>query len=182
MRPDVRLPARLAAKIFAVAPGPGPSVSKPPSRDDGRGHTDSTLRTVIHTKHTCRCVSVPAPGWASLNRACRRQRFSARPRKIGVAKRDVPRKTPITLKGEAAALLTSGKVGSLGLILDDKDVVLLLKAAVEQEVSVSAFAKRHGLERTNLNNMLNGKRPVTSSLVKAMGLQRVCAPQKTIDN
>ena len=29
-----------------------------------RGHTDSTLRTVIPTKHACRCVSVPAPDWA----------------------------------------------------------------------------------------------------------------------
>src|SRR5215472_12221233 len=112
---------------------PSPS---PPSRDDGRGHTDSTLRTVIHTKHTCRCVSAPAPGWASLNRACRRQQFSARPRKIGVAKRDVPRKTPITLKGEAA-LLTSGKVGSLGFILDDKDVVLLAPAMMPSGGTVS---------------------------------------------
>ena len=56
---------------------------------------------------------------------------------------------PITLKGEIDALLASGKVGSHALILDDKDVILLLKAAVEKEGSVSAFAKRHGLERTN---------------------------------
>jgi len=47
--------------------------------------------------------------------------------------RDVPRKTPITLKGEIATLLTSGEVGSRGLILDDKYVVMLLKAAVELE-------------------------------------------------
>ena len=76
---------------------------------------------------------------------------------------------PITLKGEIDALLASGKVGSHALILDDKDVILLLKAAVEKEGSVSAFAKRHGLERTNLSNMLSGKRPVSSSLVKVWG-------------
>ena len=83
---------------------------------------------------------------------------------------------PITLKGEIAALLASGNVGSHALILDDKDVILLLKAAVEREGSVSAFAKRHGLERTNLSNMLNGKRPVSSSLVKVLGLRNVYTP------
>jgi hypothetical protein len=57
------------------------------------------------------------------------------------ALRDVPRKAPTTLKGEVAALLTSGVVGSLGLILDDKDVVLLLKAAVEKEGSNKRFCQ-----------------------------------------
>jgi DNA-binding phage protein len=88
------------------------------------------------------------------------------------------RKTPITLKGEIAAPLTSGKVGSLGLVLDDKDVVILLKAAIEQKGSISAFARRHGLERTHLSNMLHGKRPVSASLVKALGLQKAYTPTK----
>ena len=60
------------------------------------------------------------------------QRCSARPKRIGIAKGRAPKNSNHT-KGEIAALLTSGKVGSLGLILDDKDVVILLKAAVEQE-------------------------------------------------
>jgi hypothetical protein len=90
----------------------------------------------------------------------------------------MPRKTPITLTGEITEILASGKVGSLGLILDDKDVVFLLKAAVEQGGSISAFAKRHGLERTNLSNILSGKRPVSSSLVKVLGLQNVYTPKK----
>ena len=81
----------------------------------------------------------------------------------------MPRKIPIT-HGEIAALLASVKVGNHALTLDDKDVVLLLKAAVEKEGSISAFAKRHGLERTN------GKRPVSSSLVKALGLRNVYTP------
>jgi DNA-binding phage protein len=89
------------------------------------------------------------------------------------ALRDVPRKTPITLTGEITEILASGKVGSLALILDDKDVVLLLRAAVEREGSISALAKRHGIERTNLSNVLNRKRPVSSSLVKVLGLQCV---------
>jgi DNA-binding phage protein len=90
----------------------------------------------------------------------------------------MPRKTPITLTGEITEILASGKVGSLGLILDDKDIVFLLKAAVEREGSISAFAKRHGLERTNLSNILSGKRPVSSSLVKVLGLQNVYTPKK----
>ncbi len=86
-------------------------------------------------------------------------------------------KTPITLKGEIAALLASGNVGSRALLLDDKDVVLLLKAAIEQEGSISAFAKRHRLERSQLNNMLNGKRPVSGTLIKALGLRKVYTPE-----
>jgi hypothetical protein len=90
------------------------------------------------------------------------------------------RKKPITLKSEISAILASGKVGSLALTLDDKDVVLLLKAAVEREGST--FAKHHGLGRTNLTNMWNGKRPVSSSLVKAFGLRKAYIPQKTMND
>jgi plasmid maintenance system antidote protein VapI len=54
----------------------------------------------------------------------------------------------------------------------------LLEAAIEQEGSISAFAKRHGLERSQLNNMLNGKRPVSAPLVKALGLQKVYTPEQ----
>jgi hypothetical protein len=90
----------------------------------------------------------------------------------------VPRKTPITLKAEIAALLASGNVGSLALVLDENDIVLLLKAAIQREGSISAFARRHGVERTYLNNVLNGKRPVSSSLVKGLGLQRAYVPKQ----
>jgi hypothetical protein len=51
----------------------------------------------------------------------------------------VPRKTPITLKSEIAALLASGNVGSFALVLDENDIVLLLKAAIQHEGSISAF-------------------------------------------
>ena len=84
------------------------------------------------------------------------------------------RKIPITLKGQIAALLASGNGGSLGLILDDNE----LKAAIEREGSISAFAKRHGLERTQLTKELHGKRPLSAPLIKAMGLQKVYVPQR----
>ncbi len=40
------------------------------------------------------------------------------------------------------------------------------------------FAKRHGIERTHLSKLLNGKRPVSGPLVKALGLQKVYAPKQ----
>jgi hypothetical protein len=88
----------------------------------------------------------------------------------------VPRKTPITLKREVAEFLANNNVGSHAVILDDKDVVVLLGAIIIREGSISAFAKRHGLERSQLNNMLNGKRPLSRPLIKALGLRRVYVP------
>ena len=67
-------------------------------------------------------------------------------------------------------------MGSRGLILGDKDVLRLLRAAVEREGSITSFAKRHGLERSNLSHMLSGKRPVSSPIVKALGLRKVYTP------
>ena len=88
----------------------------------------------------------------------------------------VPRKTPITLKREVAEFLANNNAGSHAFILDDKGVVLLLRAIIKREGSISAFAKRHGLERSQLNNMLNGKRPLSRPLVKALGLRMVFVP------
>jgi hypothetical protein len=64
----------------------------------------------------------------------------------------VPRKTPVTLQAEISALLAQRDLGSRMLVLDDKDIVLLLKAAIEQEGSISAFAKRHGIQRPYLSH------------------------------
>ena len=85
-------------------------------------------------------------------------------------------KTAITLKRQIAGSIANGNVGNRGLLLDDKDVLLLLRAAIAQEGSISAFAKHHGLERSRLNNMLNGKRGVSGPLVKVLGLRKVYTP------
>jgi DNA-binding phage protein len=90
----------------------------------------------------------------------------------------VLQKTENALKAEISALLTRDNLGSQMLALDDKDVVLLLKAAIEREGSISAFARRHGLNRTILNQVVNRKRPVSSALVKTLGLRRVYAPEQ----
>jgi hypothetical protein len=64
------------------------------------------------------------------------------------------------------------KAGDL-LVLNDDDVFDLLKAAVKREGSQTAFAKRYDVNRTELNSILNGKRGVSASLAKALGLRRV---------
>jgi predicted RNase H-like nuclease (RuvC/YqgF family) len=85
----------------------------------------------------------------------------------------VSQKTPITLKAEIAASLTSSNVGSHALILDDKDVIHLLRAAVEREGGQSPFARRHRIDRVTLNRILKGKRPLYGPLVKILGLRKV---------
>jgi DNA-binding transcriptional regulator YdaS (Cro superfamily) len=49
----------------------------------------------------------------------------------------------------------------------------LLRAAIEREGSQIGFAKRYGVNRAYLNMVLSGKRPVGSSVVKALGLRKV---------
>jgi transcriptional regulator with XRE-family HTH domain len=63
-------------------------------------------------------------------------------------------------------------------VLDDDDVVDLLKAAVKREGSQAAFAKRYGIDRTNLSAFLNGRRRISASLAKALGLRRLYVVEK----
>lgn len=58
-------------------------------------------------------------------------------------------------------------------VVDNKGVVRLLREAVERAGSQSAFAARMGLERSHLNGVLNGKRPPSESIIKALNLRVV---------
>jgi hypothetical protein len=58
-------------------------------------------------------------------------------------------------------------------VLDDDDVVHLLRAAVKREGSQAAVAKRYGVDRGTMNSILNGKRRVTATVLKAFGLRKV---------
>jgi len=44
---------------------------------------------------------------------------------------------------------------------------------VKCEGSQAAFAKRYGLDRFTLNSILNGKRRVSATVLKALGLRKV---------
>ena len=77
----------------------------------------------------------------------------------------------------AVGLGDEAKLGRHSLTFDDDEVIQLLRAAVEREENQGAFARRHGLERTHLNQILNGKRAITRAVLKALGLRKVYAPE-----
>ena len=67
----------------------------------------------------------------------------------------------------------SSGLGSVEFVFRGDDVVQLLKAAIEQEGSQVAFAKHHGINRTYLNMVLSGKRPVGDAVAETLGLHKV---------
>ena len=83
------------------------------------------------------------------------------------------KRQPRSSKNRRSADLLVRKLARPALVLERDDLLLLLRAAVEREGNQSAFARRHGLERTALNFVLRGKRPVTDFHAKVLGLRRV---------
>jgi len=73
---------------------------------------------------------------------------------------------------EISAIVLASGLGSTAPVFSDDEVLLLLRAAIEREGSRAAFAKRYGLDRAYLNMVLNGGRPVGSTIVKALGLRK----------
>jgi len=69
--------------------------------------------------------------------------------------------------------LKPSRTGDHLCVLDDDDVVHLLRAAVKREGSQAAVAKRFGLDRGTMNSILNGKRRVSATVLKAFGLRKV---------
>jgi DNA-binding phage protein len=58
-------------------------------------------------------------------------------------------------------------------VIEHRDLVRLLRAAVEREGGQTAFAKRHGINRVHLNRLLRGKKNVGDAVAKALGLRKV---------
>jgi hypothetical protein len=77
----------------------------------------------------------------------------------------------------SAELARETNLGSHLLVFNDDEVIQLLRAAVERESDQGVFARRHGVNRSNLNRMLKGKRPVASAVLNALGLRKVYAPK-----
>jgi DNA-binding phage protein len=71
------------------------------------------------------------------------------------------------------------KLGIHSLIFDDDEVIHLLRAAIEREGSQDAFARRHGIDRTHLNQILSGKKSVNKVVERFLGLRKVYAPKLT---
>jgi hypothetical protein len=72
----------------------------------------------------------------------------------------------------AVELARETNLGRHLLVFNDSEVVELLRAAVEREGNQSAFARRHGVERTRLNQILNGKNARLELLLRPSGLGR----------
>ena len=81
-----------------------------------------------------------------------------------------------TLKRKIAAVLASGNVGSHALILDEARRCSVAQSS-ELHGNQGTFAKRHGLDRTYLNAILNGRRLASGSsrIMNVLGLRRVYA-------
>jgi hypothetical protein len=64
-------------------------------------------------------------------------------------------------------------LGRNAFVVDEDDVIHLLRAAVKREGSQIAFADRYGVDRAIISTVLNGRRRISGSLVKALRLRRV---------
>jgi hypothetical protein len=73
------------------------------------------------------------------------------------------------------AIAVSTDLGRNAFVFDEGEVVHLLRAAVDREGSQVAFADHYGVDRANVSAVLNGRRRINGSLVKALGLRKVCA-------
>ena len=72
-------------------------------------------------------------------------------------------------------------MGSYALTFDHDEVVRLLKTAVERAGSQTAYAQHHGVDRGHLNQILNGRKHVGPTFLKALGLRKVYAKAGTAD-
>jgi DNA-binding phage protein len=69
------------------------------------------------------------------------------------------------------------KLGTRSLIFDDHEVIQLLRAVIERVGSQDAFARRHGMDRTHVNQILSGKKSVNTAVMRALRLRKVYAPK-----
>ena len=60
-------------------------------------------------------------------------------------------------------------------ILENKDLMRLLRSEVKQAGGQSAWARRQHIDRTMLNRILNGRKPVTKEIIRALKLCNVYA-------
>jgi hypothetical protein len=75
----------------------------------------------------------------------------------------------------------TSNIGTYALTFDHDEVVELLRSAIERKGSQIAYAKRHRLNRSYLNQILNGKRQVSAPFLKALGLRNVYAKADNAD-
>jgi hypothetical protein len=72
----------------------------------------------------------------------------------------------------------SQKLGRQERVFDEHEALILLKAAIEYEGSAAEFADRRGVNRTYVSHVLNGRYPIASAIIKALGLRKVYVAAK----
>jgi hypothetical protein len=75
-------------------------------------------------------------------------------------------------KSDHKALALSSGLARTALVFDDNDVVDLVRNAIEREGGQSAFARRHGINRSQLNMILTGRRTVGAAIAELVGLRK----------
>ena len=56
-------------------------------------------------------------------------------------------------------------------IFEPEDVLSLLRFEVQQAGSQMAWAEKTGADRPRLNSILNGRKPITPQIIRALGLR-----------
>ena len=77
---------------------------------------------------------------------------------------------PVSKEKSTSSL--QGELGHLAVVFEEKDIVLLLRAAVEWEGGQAAFAKRHKLDRSRISRILSGQLRTSEAIANALGLRR----------
>jgi hypothetical protein len=65
-------------------------------------------------------------------------------------------------------------------ILEQKDIVQLLRAEVEKAGSQTAWAKKHWIDLAYVNGVLHGARRPSERIIRALGLRTVVLRQKGV--
>jgi len=70
------------------------------------------------------------------------------------------------------------KLGRREHVLDEHEVFILLKAAIERDGSFVAFAERTGVTRSYVSHVLGGRHALGPAMIKGLGLRKVYVAAK----
>jgi hypothetical protein len=76
------------------------------------------------------------------------------------------------MKSKSKGTASVADFGHPGIIIDEENVVRLLRAEIEKDGSQAAWARRRRIERANVNAMLSGRIPISKTVADALGLRR----------
>ena len=67
----------------------------------------------------------------------------------------------------------SKNLGRRERVFDEDEAFIFLKAAIEREGSLIAFAEHSGVNHTYVSHVLRGRYPIAGAIIKALGLRKV---------